>query len=417
MPRLDPSLVQAYFGRGATFLAQNCFDEALVAFDQVLDIDPKLVPAHLNRGAALRALGRARESLSCYERVLELAPDDVVALDGRAIALCDLGRFEEGLASVERALAAVPDFAPAQVHAALIRLRLGDFERGLSLYEARWRGGVRGLADRDLGRPRWDGRSNLCGRSILVHAEQGLGDTVQFLRYVPLLAARGARVVLEVPGTLAEFVRTLEGAPEIVVRGEPLRETDFECPLLSLPYAMNTTLRSIPAAVPYLTVDPEAVMRRRNDLARGVDRIIGIAWRGSVDFASDSLRSIAFNRFVRILDVPGTRFVSLQKEMHDDERMLARGLELVHPGESFLGTAEIVAAVDLVVSTCSVWAHVAGALARPVWVLLHSSPHWTWLVGRDDSPWYPTARLFRQQRPGDWSGVLEDAHGALATWR
>jgi ADP-heptose:LPS heptosyltransferase len=244
--------------------------------------------------------------------------------------------------------------------------------------------------------------------------EQGLGDAIQFVRYAPLIAAKGVNVLLETPAILAPLFAGLPGVSRIVIQGEPLPLTDFHCPLLSLPLAFGTTLETIPAIVPYLLADLQATAAWRTKLSKNGEKLVGLCWRGSADYRGDHERSIRFADFAPLLTVPGIRFVSLQKELTDEERRLAGALPLVHPGEDFKSTAELIAALDLVISVDTAWAHWAGAIGKPFWVLLPFSPHWVWLMERADSPWYPTARLFRQSKIGDWKGVIRNVKKELA---
>jgi hypothetical protein len=258
------------------------------------------------------------------------------------------------------------------------------------------------------------GNEDLQGKTILLHAEQGLGDLIQAFRYVPLVAAKGGAVVLEVPEALKPLVAGLSGVKRVVVCGDPLPLTDFHCPLFSLPLAFGTTIETIPSTIPYLSVDQAVARQWRAKLAAKGKKLVGVCWRGNPNYGKDHERSIRLADFAPLLSVPGIRFVSLHKELTKEEQRLADGLPMVNPGVDFKSTAELIAALDLVISVDTAWTHWTGAIGKPVWVLLHYSPHWVWLTEREDSPWYPTARLFRQPRIGDWKGVIQSVKKELA---
>jgi tetratricopeptide (TPR) repeat protein len=411
---IDPRSLIALNDRGTVLIGLERFREALENFEQALSIKPDYIEAMGNAGYALEKLGRHEDALAMYERALAIRPDEVGVLDNRAIALAKLGRFEESLESEDAAQMVRPNFAKSHVNEGLTRLRMGDLERGFRKYEWRWVDLEPGQQQRRFAQPLWMGRGDLKGKTILLHLEQGLGDTIQFVRYVPLVAALGARVVLEVPAILAPLMGRLAGVSDMVIQGQPLPITDFHCPLLSLPLAFRTKLETIPASIPYLSVDSKAAAMWRGKLAKSGKKLVGLCWKGNAGYKGDYERSIRFADFAPLLTVPGIQFVSLQKELSDEERRLASALPLVHPGEDFRSTAEMIAAFDLVISVDTAWAHCAGAMGKSVWVLLPFSPHWVWFMGRADSPWYPTARLFRQSKIGDWKGVIRNVKKELA---
>jgi tetratricopeptide (TPR) repeat protein len=402
--------------RGIVLIEMGRYHEALANFERALAIKPDFVEALNNRGNVLEKLTRYDDALISYDRALAIRPDDFGTLDNRAIALAKLGRFEESLESEDAAQKVRPDFARAHVHEGITRLRMGDFERGFRKYEWRWIDDAPEGPRRKFLQPLWMGKADLSGRSVLLHFEQGLGDAIQFVRYAPLVAAKGANVLLEVPAILAPLMAGLRGVSRIVIQGESPPQTDFHCPLLSLPLAFDTVLETIPASIPYLSVDQQAAAAWRARLSKGSERLVGLCWRGSPGYKYDHERSIRFADVAPLLTVPGIRFVSLLKELTDEERQLADALPLVHLGEDFKSTAEMIAALDLVISVDTAWAHWAGAIGKPFWALLSFAPHWVWMMERGDSPWYPTARLFRQPKIGDWKGVIRNVKKELAKW-
>jgi ADP-heptose:LPS heptosyltransferase len=331
----------------------------------------------------------------------------------RAIQLGHLRRFDEAYDCLAEMRMIQPEFPDAHAHEAILRLRLCDYRTGFLEFEWRWLQRSIGPRRRDFQRPLWTGRRSLKDRSILVHTEQGLGDAIQFMRYVPMLAERGAKVVLELPTALLPLVRSLKGLDSVIEYGAVAPRTDFQIPLLSLPLAFGTTLESVPSAVPYLTVDLETTVGWRAKLRQGREKLVGICWRGNPDYPSDKDRSIRFTEFAPLMTAPGVRFISLQKELTEAERHLAGSLPMMQPGLDFKNTAEMISALDWVITVDTAWSHWAGAIGVPVWVLLSYSPHWAWLLDRDDSPWYPGARLFRQPSPGDWKTVLRQVREAF----
>ncbi len=383
--------------------------DALASFDRALELDPDYVDVYSNRANAYLELNRAGAALAGYERALALKPDFTYALVNRGNALRYLNRFDEAIESIDRALALAPELAEAHWNKGLLLLSRGDFERGLPEYEWRWR--REGEAKpRDFSQPLWHGE-DLADRTILLHAEQGFGDTIQFLRYLPLVVAKGGRVVLELPDSLIPLVGPREGVVAIVSRGQPLPAFDLHCPLLSLPLAFGTTLSTIPAFTPYLHAPAERATKWRVLLPRTGRPRVGLVWSGKPSHKNDRNRSIAFVRLAPLLTVPGIDFISLQREYRDSDRAsLATFPNLLRIDPSltdFADTAAVIDMLDLVVTVDTAVAHLAGAMGKPVWIMLSAVLDWRWLLEREDSPWYPTARLFRQTEIGCWDNVID----------
>jgi tetratricopeptide (TPR) repeat protein len=359
-------------------------------------------------------MGNRDKALASYDRALSVRPDSTEVLSNRGNTLHELKRFEEALASYDRALTLRPDYAAAHYNEALCRLLVGDFERGWNKNEWRWQ--TNQVAKRNFTKPQWLGHENIAGKTILLYAEQGFGDAIQFCRYVPLVAKRGAHVILEVPKPLQELMSNLTGVAQIASNGDPLPDFDFHCSLLSLPLAFGTRLATIPAAIPYLRASSPALNDWDTRLGpRGRPRI-GLAWSGHPAHKKDHNRSISLGSLLSLLEINAT-FVSLQKDIRpDDATVLKDRSDICHFGdalESFSDTAALMSHLDLVISVDTSAAHLAGALAKPVWVLLPFIPDWRWLLDRDDNPWYPTARLFRQDATRGWDNVIERVHAAL----
>jgi len=363
-------------------------------------------------------LRRHEEAVTALGLSVAIDPGQASAQNDLAAALFALGREAEAVPAIERALAARPDLAEARETWSIELLRAGRLREGWPHYEARFHSALGARHRRDFAQPQWRGAEPLAGRTILLHAEQGAGDTFQFLRYVPLVAALGATVVLEVLPGLRAAMAGFDGAAVVIERGEALPAFDLHCPLLSLPLAFATELDSIPAEVPYLAAPPDRVATWRARLGPRAGKRVGVVFSGNPAHPDDQRRSIPLVQFARLLSpAAGHEFHILQNEIRPGDRFALELLPQVrdHSGgiTDFADTAALVSLMDLVVSVDTAVAHLAGALGWPVWTLLPFRPDWRWMTGRDDSPWYPTMWLFRQPRAGDWESVLEAAAGRL----
>ena len=373
---------------------------------------PDYADALYNRGNALKLLKRYEESLASYDRAVALQPNHADAHNNRGQVLRELGRYNEALASYDRALALRPHHVMAHCNAAALRLLTGDFGRGWVHYEWRWLKKSVVPTKRNFSQPAWSGGDRLSGKTILIHSEQGLGDTIQFARYVPLIAAGGAQVIFEVQKPLQELMTGLAGAAKIAAKGGPLPQFDLHCPLLSLPLAFGTRLETIPSDNAYLRVPPRHLAEWQSRLSGARHPRIGLVWSGNPGHERDGERSIGLRALLPMLDTlsAAASFVSLQKDVRaEDAAILKERADIVDYGPAlrdFSDTAALVSQLDLVISVDTSVAHLAGALGKPVWILLTYFPDWRWLLGRDDSPWYPTARLFRQNGTGTWDDVI-----------
>jgi tetratricopeptide (TPR) repeat protein len=409
---LDRKLAEAPYNLGNLAEKQGDYAAAAENFKRAAALRPQFYEAHNNLGAVLLKAGNPDEAHASFKRAVALKPDTAEAHHNLASALTELGRYDEALASCRRATALDPAHAQANFTEAMLLLVQGKLREGFEQYEWRWKLGT--LMPRAFPVPLWNGE-DLAGRTILLHGEQGFGDTIQGLRYVPLVAARGARVVLEVPPPLVRLAAGLPGVAALVAGGQALPPCDFACPLLSLPRAFGTTLETIPTDVPYLSPEPEAVERWRQALG-GAGFKVGIAWAGSPLHRSDARRSIDAEKFEPLLRLKGVRWFSLQVGGRaGDLARLPPGLvtDLSPQLSDFAETAAAIANLDLVVTIDTAIAHLAGAIGRPAWVMLRMMPDWRWLIDRDDSPWYPTLRLYRQRRRGDWDEVVRRVRAAL----
>ena len=446
---LSADHLEALGNRGNVLLDLNRAQDALACFDAVLAREPRHLPARVNRGNALVALGRAEEAIGEYDLALALNPADAKALFNRANALFRIGRYADSLAGFDRLLALVPahpeglstrglalqalgrhdealasyakaivlheDYADAHFNEALALLTLGDYARGFAEYEWRWK---RNIARRSFGKPLWLGEYPLGRRTILLHAEQGFGDTIMFVRYARLLARAGATVVLEVQPELKELLAQVEGVSAVAVRGEPLPAFDVHCPLGSLPLALKTELATVPADIPYLRASEERIAKWRPRLEALGDRRVALAWAGNPSHINDRNRSIALSRLAPLLSTPGITFVGVQRDVRGADRADAAGAPhfaaLGDDLRDFVDTCAVAQHCAAVLCVDTAVAHLAAAMGKPTFVLLPFWPDWRWTLTGEMSPWYPNARLFRQSADGDWGGAIARARTEIA---
>jgi tetratricopeptide (TPR) repeat protein len=408
--RLSPGSPEAHNNLGLALLEGEQLVEGEAALRQALRLNPNFAAAHNNLGIARWRGGRLEEARACYEEALRLRPDFAEAVNNLGNTLRDLGRLDEAQALFDRALRLKPDYVDAHWNRALLWLMRGDFARGWPEYEWRWR--LPSLPERPFPQPRWDG-GPLRGKTILLHAEQGLGDTFQFVRYARLVQQRGAKVILACPPALVRLLAGCTGVDQLVAQGSPLPPFDCHAPLLSLPGIFGTGLNSIPADAPYLRADPALIEYWRGRLADPPGCKIGIAWQGSGRNRTDARRSIPLGEFEALTLVAGVRLISLQKGPGAEQLpALADRFPVEElPGLDetrgpFMDTAAVLCCLDLVICCDTALGHLAGALGMPCWLALMAVPDWRWLLGRDDSPWYPRHRLYRLDAPGHWDGLF-----------
>jgi len=405
---IKPDYAEAHSNRGVALQGLKRVKEALASYDRAIAIEPDYADAHSNRGVALQELQRAEESVASYDRAIAIKPDHSDAHYNRGNALQDLKRVEEAVTSYDRAIAIEPDYAEAGWNKSFALLLAGDFARGWEFYEWRWKNEKTGLKSRNFLHPLWLGEEDITGKSILLHAEQGLGDTIQFCRYAKLVKALGPRVVLEVPDALCGVLSGLEGVDELIEQGKALPAFDYHCPLLSLPLAFKTDLTDIPSPKPYLAASPQKFDEWAQRLgAKGKPRV-GLAWSGSTGHKNDHNRSLTLQQLLPHLP-EGYEYVSLQKEVRQVDRAVLEVSRIRHYGNDlrdFTDTAALCELMDLVISVDTSVAHLAGAIGKTTWVLLPYSADWRWLLNRDDSPWYESMRLYRQDETREWPLVL-----------
>lgn len=453
--RLKPDFAIGHNHLGAAYSKMRKWNDAVACYRQAIALLPAYPEAHSNLGDALRELGQLDEAAASFREAIRLRPELAEPHAGLSLVLLQLGdlagcqescrealrlrggggsaqlnltlsivallegRHEESIAYCDAALQQEPDSPEAHKNRAIVRLLQGRFSEGLPEYEWRWK--CPELPERPFQQPLWDG-GPLDGKTIMLHAEQGLGDTIQFVRYARLVKQRGGRVIVVCQKTLLPLLAGCEGIERLVAQGDPLPAFDVHAPLLSLPRIFGTTLETIPNDVPYLQAEPTLVERWRRALDELPGYRVGIAWQGSRSFYFDRLRSLPLAEFAPLADVPGVTLVSLQKGYGSEQLAALAGrfsvidlaARLDETTGPFVDTAAVMKSLDLVITSDTSIAHLAGSLAVPVWVALPFAPDWRWLLEREDSPWYPTMRLFRQSERGDWRSVFERMAAALA---
>lgn len=411
-----PDYLKARHNRANALLALQRPEEALTVFDHLIAEGLSTADVHNNRASALIALDRFDEALAATEQSIALDETQAGPYSNRGLCQMYLGRYDEALASYEAALVHDAGFADTYWNMAHVRLLQGDFTRGLELFEWRWKVRPLNRVARQYDQPAWNGE-DLHGKTVLVYAEQGLGDTIQFCRYLPELAARGARVLFEVQKPLMTLVRTLTDEVELIAAGAPPPAFDYHAALMSLPRLFHITLQTITPAPPYLFADAEKSAHWHNRLSPRRAPRIGLVCSGSTTYRRvDARRSIALENFAPLFSRP-YEFHLLQKEiLPADQTALGRWPQVnCHMGEldDFSDTAALATQMDVVISVDTSVAHLAGAIGRPLWLLLPDVPDWRWQLERSDTPWYATAELFRQPYAGDWATVIDAVGTAI----
>jgi len=414
----SPGHRDALLNRGVARAALGHHEQALTDFDAILARASKDLEALYNRGTALIELGRYADALLALDHALASSPQHLRAWNNRGRALQALNRHEEAIASFDKALAADRTYGDAHFNAAMSLLTCGNLQRGFSEYEWRWKRTGMTDARRGYSGRLWLGEFPIDRRTILLSAEQGLGDTIQFVRYAPLLARMGAQVILEVQAELKELFSAVEGVSSCHARGETLPAYDLYCPLGSLPLALKTELSTIPAGIPYLHAGEAPLAKWRPTIEALPGKRVALAWAGHARHANDRNRSIDLKLLEPLIACEGASFFSIQRELRgDDATTLARlGVRDFGPQlADMTDTAAILALADLLISVDTSVVHLAGATGAEAWVMLPFTPDWRWTLTNERSPWYPTVQLFRQPEPGDWPDVIASVRDALRT--
>jgi Tfp pilus assembly protein PilF len=405
---LEPHFVEVLNNLAVTLLSLRKVDESAAYLRRALQFQPDYADAHSNLGNALQADGKLDEAEACYRHALQLKPDNPNTHHDLGNALRASGRLAEAMACYDQALRLKPDFAQVHLSRSLLRLQMGDFEQGWSEYE--WRFQCTEYAIPRFRQPLWDG-SRLDDQTILLYADHGLGDTLQFIRYARVVQERGGRVLVACRQPLARILASCPGVARVIPEGAILPEFQVYAPMMSLPRMLGTTLANVPARVPYLAADPALVTRWHAELRQSGGFKVGIAWQGNAQYCKDRHRSFRLDQFEPLSRLDGVRLVSLQKGLGTEQiGEVADRFSVIDLGsrfDDFMDCAAVLSNLDLVITPDTSVAHLAGALGVPVWVALPFAPDWRWLLDREDSPWYPTMRLFRQRDWGDWNEVFQ----------
>jgi FkbM family methyltransferase len=403
---IDPTYVSAYDNLGIALKQQGNLEEAILQYQQAIALDPTVVNTYNNLGNALRDQGRLDEALSYCQEAIRLQPNYADAHNSYGCVLVDMGRLDAAIAAYEQAIRHKPNYADAHLNLGIILLMLGDFQRGFAEYHWRWQSNQ--CSPLRYPQALWDGAA-LDGKTILLTAEQGFGDTIQFSRYAPLVAQRGGRVVIACQQPLLRLLSSIPGVDHCIDRDQQDVDTHVHTPLMDLPLILGTTIDTIPATIPYLSAPEDCVI----EIMAATDGSlkVGIVWATNPHSMTSSKRSCPLEKFISLLEIPGVTLYSLQKDATDADRAVMAGqdrLQDLSPQLSdFADTAAAIAQLDLIISVDTAVAHLAGALGKPIWTLLAWIPDWRWQRQRDDSPWYPTMRLFRQDQAGNWDSVFQ----------
>ena len=420
---LNPGFAEGWNDRGMVLQNLARMDEALASYDKALVLNPKHAGVFCNRGIVLRELRRPQEALASYDKALALKPDYAEVYNNRGVVLHECMRLDEALASFDKAIAAKPDYAKAHCNKAYLLLLKGEFDQGWELLEWRFKGITPQFA-----RPHWLGAEPLDGKTILLHADEGLGDTIQFSRYATSVSELGAKVILEVQKPLAGLLKGLEGVTTVIERGQPRPAFDYHCPLQSLPFALRKTVHGIPHPTPYLHADEAKVRDWGIRIGSGPKLKVGIVWSGGLRpdkpewRVINESRNIPLDVFCQALNTVDAEFFSLQKGDQAEAEMALHQQDywprgnfhnLMGDVSDFSDTAAIIANLDVVVTVCTSIAHLSGALGKRTWILSKFDADWRWQVARDDSPWYHSVKLYRQAQDRLWEPVLQCAAADL----
>jgi len=406
---IRPASVEVMNNIGIILNDLGRFEEAIATFDRAISISPAFAEPMNNKGFSLQKLERYDEAIAAHERAIAASPERALFHYNRGVCFSETLRLDEAISSFRKAIALEPDYAQAHYNLATNSLLSGDLRTGFAENEWRFKCPELRLPERRFNRPVWLGKESLAGKVLLIHLDQGFGDAVQCARYIPLVASLGATVILETYAPLQTLLSRVPGVSQVVLIGQPLPEFDFHCSTMSLPAAFGTALETIPSSVPYLSAEAGARTTWQSRLGAAGSPSVGLVWSGNPGHVNDHRRSVELETLLPLLDVEA-RFISLQKELRPRDQATLRErndvLDLGSELGSYDDTAAVIEQLDLVISVDTSVAHLAGALGKPVWILLPYVPDWRWLVGRDDSPWYPTARLFRQTETREYGSVV-----------
>ena len=418
--KLNPDFAAARNNLGELYRERGELERASEQYRKAIELDPNGAAPYNNLGIAKHDLGDPVTAIGLYKQAIGLNANYVDAVNNLATSYLDLRRIDEAMTTFRQAIKMDPNNSDAHSNIAYALLLNGQFAEGWEEYEWRWKCAKFPSPKRGFRQPLWNGE-DIAGKRILVHAEQGLGDAIQFLRYLPMVAQRGATVILEVKPEMTRLAQQFAGIAQIVTYGEPLPEFDWQVPMLSLPRAFKTRVDSIPADVPYLHADGQLVEEWRTRLGpqSGKPRV-GLAWAGNPTQGIDRFRSLKLGQLAPFARATNVAFHSVQKGYATEQlKSPPPGLQIIDHSEELTDlsqTAALMMNLDLIVSTCTSPPHLAGALGRPVWIMVPSNGDWRWMVHGDTTPWYPTMRLFRQESYANWDSTIERVAGELERW-
>ncbi len=409
---ITPDYLMAHINLGFVLNQLQRYDEAIYQYNFAIQLEPNFSEAYYCLGVSLDKQKRHDDALANYERAIQLKPDYAEAYLNRGVTYNELQRYDDALANYERAIQLKPDYAEAYLNKSLLKILLGEYEEGWELYEWRWKDSQQKDLIRNFKQPLWLGEESIKDKSILIYTEQGFGDVIQFCRYVSIIdALTPKQIIFEVPKSLFSILSSLSSKFRLVEQGATIPDFDVHCPIMSLPHTFNTTVNTIPAAVPYLYADVRKTKLWNKKLGHKTKPRVGLVWSGSTTHKNDHNRSLLLRQLEQLLKLP-FEFHSLQKEIRPiDLETLSEFKQIKqHQNElmDFSDTAALIENLDLVISVDTSVAHLAGALGKKVFILLPFAPDYRWMIGRIDSPWYPTATLFRQPSSFDWGSVLTD---------
>jgi len=407
--QINPNFAGAYYNLGVVLQEKDLLEEAVSAYQKAVQLNPQYADAYHDLGYVFQMKGQFDKAIECYQKVLDLNPEMLDAHNNLGRAYQGQKKINEAIVSYRRAIDMNPDFAEAHCNLSMALLLTGNFRQGWPEYEWRWKLGDRSRYD--FYQPRWTG-FDIMGRTLFLYAEQGLGDTLQFIRYASLASDRGARVIVECQKELKSLIEQVKGIEQVITREDPIPEFDFHCPLLSLPMVFDTGLENIPSDIPYITTD-QVIIEKWHEKFRDRDSRLkmGLVWSGNPKYKADRTRSFELLTFSPLANLKDITFYSLQKgEASKQTKNLPDGMDLVDFMDEvtdFADTTGLIMNLDLIISVDTSVAHLAGAMGKTVWTLLPFAPDWRWMLDREDSPWYPTMRLYRQPSFGDWNPLMD----------
>ena len=418
MKSIEPTSEQTKMIEDAVALHQSGqLDLAEIQYKKLLNYLPDNTLLLTNLGTIAFQKGRLEDAVRIIGKSLQINSNQPNALNNRGNALKDLKRLDEALASYDRAIALNPDYAEAYWNKSLLKILIGEYLEGWKLYEWRWKKEPQINSLRAYHQPLWLGDESIFHKTLLIYPEQGFGDYIQCIRYAALVEQLGAKVILEVPSRLLTLCSTLKGQPILIENGKPLPSFDYHCPVMSLPLALKTTVETIPAQIPYLYADDQRKKRWNEKLGNKTATRIGLVWSGSTTHKSDHKRSLLLNQLTSLLVLP-FEFHSLQKEIREIDVKTLTYFPKIHQHQDdqrdFSDAAALIDEMDLVISVDTAVAHLSGAMGKKTFILLPYSPDYRWMLDRADSPWYPTATLFRQPSVGDWDSVISEIRQLLS---